>query len=153
MEGQCGDPNSQWGKEFRIEKAVISSEFNVSAKKHQGIPEFYGDDIALLKLDQKVKMSTHARPICLPCTVGANLALRRHPGSTCRDHEKELEPTERSCSFCGLEWEQAECSSQDRVGLDKLYPGCLPRQSHVPQLDRCQRGGDRPVPLQRDQGG
>lgn len=85
-----GDPNSQWGKEFRIEKAVISSEFNVSAKKHQGIPEFYGDDIALLKLDQKVKMSTHARPICLPCTVGANLALRRHPGSTCRDHEKEL---------------------------------------------------------------
>ncbi|XP_047651568.1 complement C2 isoform X2 [Phacochoerus africanus] len=85
-----GDPNSQWGKEFQIEKAVISSEFNVSAKKHQGIPEFYGDDIALLKLDQKVKMSTHARPICLPCTVGANLALRRHPGSTCRDHEKEL---------------------------------------------------------------
>lgn len=58
------------GQEFRIEKAVISSEFNVSAKKHQGIPEFYGDDIALLKLDQKVKMSTHARPICLPCTVG-----------------------------------------------------------------------------------
>ncbi|XP_006772929.1 PREDICTED: complement C2-like [Myotis davidii] len=35
-------------------------------------------------------MSTHARPICLPCTVGANLALRRPPGSTCRDHESEL---------------------------------------------------------------
>uniref|UniRef100_A0A8C3YPW7 Complement C2 n=1 Tax=Catagonus wagneri TaxID=51154 RepID=A0A8C3YPW7_9CETA len=85
-----GDPSSQWGKEFQIEKAVISSEFNVFAKKDQGIPEFYGDDIALLKLAQKVKMSTHARPICLPCTVGANLALRRPPGSTCRDHEKEL---------------------------------------------------------------
>lgn len=40
---------------------VISSGFNVSAKKHQGILEFYGDDIALLKLAQKVKMSTHAR--------------------------------------------------------------------------------------------
>lgn len=26
------------------------------------------------------------RPICLPCTVGANLALRRPPGSTCREH-------------------------------------------------------------------
>lgn len=56
-----GDPNSQWGKEFTIEKAVISSEFDVFAKKNQGILEFYGDDIALLKLAQKVKMSTHAR--------------------------------------------------------------------------------------------
>ena len=40
---------------------MISSGFNVFAKKNQGIPEFYGDDIALLKLAQKVKMSTHAR--------------------------------------------------------------------------------------------
>uniref|UniRef100_A0A7N5K3Y8 Complement C2 n=3 Tax=Ailuropoda melanoleuca TaxID=9646 RepID=A0A7N5K3Y8_AILME len=85
-----GDPNSQWGKDFSIEKAVISSGFDVFAKKDQGIREFYGDDIALLKLAEKVKMSTHARPICLPCTVEANLALRRPPGSTCRDHESEL---------------------------------------------------------------
>ncbi|KAM7229334.1 hypothetical protein CapIbe_019450 [Capra ibex] len=122
-----GNPNFQGSKEFQIEKAEISPGFNVFSKKNQGIPEFYGDDIALLKLTQKVKMSTHARcrnlgwegtlyrggcpgepwrrghqgwasvtlllllrPICLPCTVGANLALRRLPGSTCRDHEKEL---------------------------------------------------------------
>ncbi|XP_037375327.1 complement C2 [Talpa occidentalis] len=85
-----GDPNSQRGKEFQIEKAVISQEFNARAKKNQGILEFYGDDIALLKLTQKVKMSTHARPICLPCTVEANLALRRPPGSSCRNHESEL---------------------------------------------------------------
>lgn len=56
-----GDPNSQWGKDFQIEDVVISSEFNVFGKKHQGILEFYGDDIALLKLANKVKMSTHAR--------------------------------------------------------------------------------------------
>jgi complement component 2 len=56
-----GDPDSQWGKEFLIEEAVIPSGFNVCAKKDQGILEFYGDDIALLKLAQKVKMSTHAR--------------------------------------------------------------------------------------------
>ncbi|KAM5327499.1 complement C2 [Glossophaga mutica] len=85
-----GDPNSHLGKDFGIEKVVISPGFDVFAKKHQGILEFYGDDIALLKLAQKVKMSTHARPICLPCTVGANLALRRPPGSTCRDHESLL---------------------------------------------------------------
>ncbi|XP_040844329.1 complement C2 isoform X1 [Ochotona curzoniae] len=85
-----GDPNSQQGKEFQIEQVHIPSGFNVHAKKSQGIQEFYGDDIALLKLAQKVKMSTHARPICLPCTVEANLALRKPQGSTCRDHEKYL---------------------------------------------------------------
>lgn len=56
-----GDPNSQQGKEFQIEQVHIPSGFNVHAKKSQGIQEFYGDDIALLKLAQKVKMSTHAR--------------------------------------------------------------------------------------------
>ncbi|XP_004390825.1 complement C2 [Trichechus manatus latirostris] len=85
-----GDPNSPWGKEFRIEEVVINPGFDVFAKKNQGIPEFYGNDIALLKLAEKVKMSTHARPICLPCTVEANLALRRPQNSTCRDHENKL---------------------------------------------------------------
>ncbi|XP_013012075.2 complement C2 isoform X1 [Cavia porcellus] len=85
-----GDPGSRWGKEFLIEKEVIHPGFDVRAKEGQGILEFYGDDIALLKLAQKVKMSTHARPICLPCTMEANMALRRSQGSTCRDHEAEL---------------------------------------------------------------
>lgn len=85
-----GDPSSPWGKEFLIEKEVIHPGFDVHAKKNRGIPEFYGNDIALLKLAQKVQMSTHARPICLPCTVEANTALRRLQRSTCRDHETEL---------------------------------------------------------------
>ena len=115
---------------------MISPGFNVFSKKSQGIPEFYGDDIALLKLTQKVKMSTHARcrglgwegtlyrggcpgepwkrghqgwasvtlalllrPICLPCTVGANLALRKLPGSTCRDHGERW-------TRCWRDWHQ-----------------------------------------------
>lgn len=85
-----GDPTSHRGKEFLVEKALIAPGFDVHAKRSQGISEFYADDIALLKLAQKVKMSTHARPICLPCTVEANTALRRPPGGTCRDHETEL---------------------------------------------------------------
>ncbi|GAB1300954.1 Complement C2 [Apodemus speciosus] len=87
---RVGDPTSQHGKEFLVEKVLIAPGFNVHAKQNQGISEFYADDIALLKLSQKVKMSTHARPICLPCTVGANVALRRPPGGTCKDHETEL---------------------------------------------------------------
>lgn len=50
---------------------MISPGFNVFSKKSQGIPEFYGDDIALLKLTQKVKMSTHARcPSASPARWG-----------------------------------------------------------------------------------
>uniref|UniRef100_A0A096MKF9 Complement C2 n=1 Tax=Rattus norvegicus TaxID=10116 RepID=A0A096MKF9_RAT len=85
-----GDPTSHHGKEFHVEEVLVAPGFNVHAKQSQGISEFYADDIALLKLSQRVKMSSHARPICLPCTVGANMALRRSPGSTCKDHETEL---------------------------------------------------------------
>lgn len=56
-----GDPTSQHGKEFLVEKVLIAPEFNVHAKQNQNISEFYADDIALMKLSQKVKMSTHAR--------------------------------------------------------------------------------------------
>lgn len=56
-----GDPTSPYGKEFLVEKALIAPGFDVHAKQSQGISEFYADDIALLKLTQKVKMSTHAR--------------------------------------------------------------------------------------------
>lgn len=85
-----GDPTSHHGKEFHVEEVLVAPGFDVHAKQSQGISEFYADDIALLKLSQRVKMSSHARPICLPCTVGANMALRRSPGSTCKDHETEL---------------------------------------------------------------
>lgn len=85
-----GDPTSHHGKEFHVEEVLVAPGFNVHAKQSQGISELYADDIALLKLSQRVKMSSHARPICLPCTVGANMALRRSPGSTCKDHETEL---------------------------------------------------------------
>lgn len=85
-----GDPTTHHGKEFHVEEVLVAPGFNVHAKQSQGISEFYADDIALLKLSQRVKMSSHARPICLPCTVGANMALRRSPGSTCKDHETEL---------------------------------------------------------------
>ncbi|EDL26737.1 complement component 2 (within H-2S), isoform CRA_d [Mus musculus] len=80
-----GDPTSQHGKEFLVEDVIIAPGFNVHAKRKQGISEFYADDIALLKLSRKVKMSTHAR-----CLNPDGRALRRSPGSTCKDHETEL---------------------------------------------------------------
>ncbi|XP_075411521.1 complement C2 [Tenrec ecaudatus] len=130
-----GDPGSSHGKEFTIEKKVSPPGFNVYAKQSQGIREFYGDDIALLKLTQKVKMSTHARPICLPCTVEANLALRRPQQSTCGDHERELLNTHTVTAHftslsgnrldlhlkTGTEWESCgQVVSQDKASFPNL---------------------------------
>ncbi|EDL83455.1 complement component 2, isoform CRA_c [Rattus norvegicus] len=80
-----GDPTSHHGKEFHVEEVLVAPGFNVHAKQSQGISEFYADDIALLKLSQRVKMSSHAR-----CVDLGGRALRRSPGSTCKDHETEL---------------------------------------------------------------
>lgn len=74
-----GDPGSRWGKEFLIEKEVIHPGFDVRAKEGQGILEFYGDDIALLKLAQKVKMSTHARCLRPGGTVLAGTCALARP--------------------------------------------------------------------------
>uniref|UniRef100_F7DRC0 Complement C2 n=1 Tax=Ornithorhynchus anatinus TaxID=9258 RepID=F7DRC0_ORNAN len=85
-----GDPGPRRSRDLEIEERIIHEGFDVHAKKHLGIPEFYDNDIALLKLKEPVKLSSVARPICLPCTLGANVALKRRPSSTCRDHESDL---------------------------------------------------------------
>uniref|UniRef100_A0A670I0Q9 Complement C2 n=1 Tax=Podarcis muralis TaxID=64176 RepID=A0A670I0Q9_PODMU len=64
--------------------------FNVKAKVAQGIQEFYDYDLSLLELEKPVQFGGRIRPICLPCTEGANRALKMKPGATCKDHELQL---------------------------------------------------------------
>ncbi|XP_038624635.1 complement C2 [Tachyglossus aculeatus] len=85
-----GDPGPRRSQDMEIEERIIHEGFDALAKRHLGIPEFYHNDIALLKLKEPIKLSSVARPICLPCTSGANVALKRRPSSTCRDHESDL---------------------------------------------------------------
>ncbi|XP_004624345.1 complement C2 [Octodon degus] len=159
-----GDPSSRWGKEFLIEEEVIHPGFDVSAKRNQGILEFYGDDIALLKLAQRVKMSSHARPICLPCTMEANMALRRAPGSTCRDHEAELlSPQSIPAHFVALNGnklnvnlktgtERAQCIevvSQDR----KTFPNLTDVREVVTDQFLCSGEEDDANPCKGESGG
>ncbi|KAJ6653465.1 hypothetical protein lerEdw1_009219 [Lerista edwardsae] len=78
------------GKEnFRVVALRSHPQYTIGKLRDRGIPEFYDYDIALVKLDKKVKFSPSARPICLPCTAGTTRALRKpHPQTTCRDHGK-----------------------------------------------------------------
>nr|XP_033773130.1 complement factor B [Geotrypetes seraphini] len=76
---------------YKVEKVIFHPNYNINAKKEEGISEFYDYDIALVKVKSKVKFHPEARPICIPCTEGTTRALRRvHPATTCKDHENEL---------------------------------------------------------------
>ncbi|XP_072493587.1 complement C2 [Notamacropus eugenii] len=159
-----GDPKSKRGSEMQIDQHFVPEEYNVYAKKNQGIFEFYGSDIALLKLTEKVKMSSHARPICLPCTVGANLALRRSPASTCLDHENELlKKNEIPAHFVSLddkimdivlkeENERAFCLQAVFQAKD-LFPNLTDVKEVVTDQFLCSGAGNEASPCKGESGG
>nr|XP_028573449.1 complement factor B [Podarcis muralis] len=78
------------GTKLRIKRRIDHELFNVKAKVAQGIQEFYDYDLSLLELEKPVQFGGRIRPICLPCTEGANRALKMKPGATCKDHELQL---------------------------------------------------------------
>ncbi|XP_077187000.1 complement C2 isoform X2 [Paroedura picta] len=92
---------------FRIKRRIDHDLYNVRAKVAQGIEEFYDYDISLLELDVPEKVSGKLRPICLPCTTGANRALKKPETATCKDHELDLLSFEKvPAQFISLDHEK-----------------------------------------------
>ncbi|KAF7236124.1 Complement C2 [Varanus komodoensis] len=87
---------------LKIKRRIDHELYNVRAKMDQGITEFYDYDISLLELEKPVQFGGRIRPICLPCTEGANRALKKRPGTTtCKDHGEHIRPKrslEMSCN-------------------------------------------------------
>lgn len=75
---------------FSIKRRIDHDLYNVRAKAAQGIKEFYDYDISLLELDVPEQVAGKLRPICLPCTTGANRALKKPETATCKDHELDM---------------------------------------------------------------
>ncbi|KAI1902611.1 hypothetical protein AGOR_G00017710 [Albula goreensis] len=86
-------------RSVKIKKYRPHPKFNPSAKKDDGINEFYDYDVALVELQEDVSFSIKARPMCIPCTEQANRALHLSDKAKCKDHEdmllkKEFEPAQ-----------------------------------------------------------
>ncbi|KAK7130982.1 hypothetical protein R3I94_016199 [Phoxinus phoxinus] len=78
-------------KVLKVEKYIIHPKYNITAKQHMKIKEYYEFDVALIKLEKALTMSANLRPICIPCTKETNGALRLSDSEgTCRKHEELL---------------------------------------------------------------
>ncbi|KAL1252859.1 hypothetical protein QQF64_017552 [Cirrhinus molitorella] len=75
----------------KVRKYTLHPDFNLTAKQHSGIQEYYEFDVALIQLERAVRMSFNQRPICIPCTKETNAALKLSESEgTCRKHEEIL---------------------------------------------------------------
>lgn len=109
------------GKSLSIKRRIDHELYNVRAKVAQGIQEFYDYDISLLELAEPVQFGGRVRPICLPCTEGANKALKKPKTTTCKDHELELLSFEKvPAEFIGLDNERKKVEIKT-----KSRPSCI----------------------------
>ncbi|XP_065143183.1 complement factor B-like [Paramisgurnus dabryanus] len=78
-------------KGIKVKEYIPHPSYNVAAKRHKGIPEYYEFDIALLQLEKPLIMSPDIRPICIPCTKETSGALKLSDREgTCKKHEEML---------------------------------------------------------------
>nr|AIA08677.1 complement factor B/C2 [Miichthys miiuy] len=79
-------------------KVIMHPMYNIRALKHRNVSEFYDYDVALVYVNKSIPLSWKARPICLPCTVPANRAMKKF-NATCQQHREELLPHKETPAF------------------------------------------------------
>ncbi|XP_065143181.1 complement factor B-like isoform X1 [Paramisgurnus dabryanus] len=78
-------------KGINVKEYIPHPRYNLTAKRHKGIPEYYEFDIALLQLEEPLIMSPDIQPICIPCTRETSGALKLSDREgTCKKHEEML---------------------------------------------------------------
>ncbi|RXN32628.1 alpha-actinin-3-like isoform X2 [Labeo rohita] len=78
----------------KVKNYVLHPKYNIIAKQHMGIQEYYEFDVALIQLEKPVKMTTTVQPICIPCTRETNAALKLSESEgTCRKHGETVGAT------------------------------------------------------------
>ncbi|XP_068571958.1 complement factor B-like [Cebidichthys violaceus] len=78
------------GRVKKVKTFKLHPNYNITAKVKKGVAEFYDYDVALIQLVDDVKISSVARPICIPCTQETSNALKLVGISTCKQQEQVL---------------------------------------------------------------
>ncbi|XP_034539899.1 complement factor B-like [Notolabrus celidotus] len=73
-----------------VKSYTVHPEYNLNAKRAEGVDEFYDYDVALIQLKNYVTISSLVRPICIPCTQETSDALQLTGETTCRQQEQLL---------------------------------------------------------------
>ncbi|XP_015251710.1 PREDICTED: complement factor B-like, partial [Cyprinodon variegatus] len=71
-------------REKKVKEIKLHRNYNRTAKVNEGVAEFYDYDVALIRLEEPVRISEVARPICIPCTQETSDALNLVGESTCK---------------------------------------------------------------------
>ncbi|XP_075887540.1 complement factor B-like [Nelusetta ayraudi] len=82
--------NDQEPMRKAVKRLYLHPKYNISAKVKEGVKEFYDYDVALIQLEDPVHISILARPICIPCTLETNTALKLPADSTCLQQRQFL---------------------------------------------------------------
>ncbi|XP_053149359.1 complement factor B [Hemicordylus capensis] len=110
----------------QIKRRIDHELYNVRAKVAKGIKEFYDYDISLLELESPVQFGGKVRPICVPCTEGANKALKKPPTTTCKDHELELLSSEKMpAEFIALDNKRKEVQIRTKTSRPLCISGAV----------------------------
>ncbi|XP_019940984.2 complement factor B-like [Paralichthys olivaceus] len=78
------------GKVKRVKTFILHPNYNIKAKEKEGVQEFYDYDIALIQLEEDVRISSAVRRICIPGTQETSDALQMVGESTLKQQEQLL---------------------------------------------------------------
>ncbi|XP_037544243.1 complement factor B [Nematolebias whitei] len=79
----------------KVKDFKLHPDYNIYLKRAQGVNESYDYDLALIQLEDPIKISVNARPICIPCTQETSDALQLVGESTCKQQEQLLLKNQR----------------------------------------------------------
>ncbi|XP_069003628.1 complement C2 [Embiotoca jacksoni] len=115
------------GGSVKVNKVIMHPEYNIYALKHRNVSEFYDYDVALLRTNNSIPLSWSARPICLPCTVPADRAMKRI-NSTCKEHRKELLAHKQTPAFFIHKHSDRKAT---HIHTESQRPGCVEKARKV----------------------
>uniref|UniRef100_A0A8C9T0P7 C3/C5 convertase n=1 Tax=Scleropages formosus TaxID=113540 RepID=A0A8C9T0P7_SCLFO len=109
----------------KASSVILHPQYDLRRLTNKNVREFYDYDIALVKVNESIKLSERARPICLPCTKSSNRALKMSPNATCEEHEKALLALEETPAYFLTPKNAGHQRKLTHIHLKSKRPDCI----------------------------